>query len=191
MVTLDAGHWSTLAPVDIVVACWQENLTAVCRIRQVRVLDAASRCHQRKSLRSCAARDGELVTGVAWRSSESHVHFALTVLRCNRRGLWHSVASSDSQRQTTMTRSRSGVARQPDTAVTRRIYSKTSWSGCRSRSPTAGTPRRLTTSGLAMRASNPKSPAKGSANITGFLRDSPSLSVSPVLDDRNGVQPTV
>jgi len=38
----------------------------VCRIRQVRVLDAASRCTQTKSLafRATARRDGGLVTGV-------------------------------------------------------------------------------------------------------------------------------
>src|SRR6267378_1341259 len=99
----------------------------VCRIRQVRVLDAASRCHQTQI-----------------------------------------VASSDSPKRQDHddTAVDPGIARQPDTAVTRRIYFKDFLApGCREPfSLRQGRLDDLTTSRLGDGAHpNPKSPAKGSA----------------------------
>ena len=142
---------------------------------------------KRKSLRFVPLpRDGELVTG----------EYSVAIIRIARapllsrmrsvatgRGLWQSVASSDSPRRQDHddTAVDPGIARQPDTAVTRRIYFKDfSASGCREPfSLRQGRLDDLTTSRLGDGAHpNPKSPAKGGAkHPRDFCGTLPSFSV--------------
>jgi hypothetical protein len=126
----------------------------------------------RRSSRSSELCDIQvLATGVVCQNQEPSVRAVILqspalrgAVRCNRTGVWHSVASSDSPKRQDHddTAIDPGIARQPDTAVTRRIYFKDYLApGCREPfSLRQGRLDDLTTTRLGDGAHpNPKSPA--------------------------------